>query len=113
MKKNVIFLFILSSLLLAGCGKGDYNTDHDEDSSSLDEFSDNSVLTGEITEINNNAFHLDVNEAGQNIADTIWVTVEDADTMSEIQIGQHVSIWFDMIRESYPPQTDALKIEIH
>ncbi|MBN6206167.1 DUF3221 domain-containing protein [Ralstonia pickettii] len=82
-------------------------------SSFSDEIFDNNTLTGEIIEIENDIFLLDVNDEGKNIADTIWVTVEDAKKLNDLQIGQNVSIWFNMIRESYPPQTDALKIEIH
>lgn len=82
-------------------------------SSSFDEISDNNVLTGEIIEIENEMIFLDVNDDEKYIADTIWVTVKDSEKLNDLQIEQNVSIWFNMIRESYPPQTDALKIEIH
>lgn len=32
--------------------------------------------------------------------------------LADIEEGQTVKVWYDQIRESYPPQTRGLKVEV-
>lgn len=74
--------------------------------------SDNKVLSGEVIKKRKKEITLEGN--GDSIIGdgTIWVKVDDENMLANIEKGQTVNVWFDYIRESNPPQTKGLKIEI-
>ncbi|WP_430338766.1 DUF3221 domain-containing protein [Rossellomorea vietnamensis] len=45
-------------------------------------------------------------------SESIRVSVQAEDMIKLIEDGQSLSLWYDFIRESDPPQTKALKVAI-
>ena len=117
----ILSLFIVVFMLMTGCSYGkDIKTSDNSvseevsnaDTSEIYGISDNKVLSGKVIKKRKKEITLKV--SGDSIIGegTIWVKVDDEDMLNDIKKGQKVSIWYDYIRESYPPKTKGLKIEV-
>ena len=90
MKKGILFLLLLAlSLSVFGCG----------------EAADGSVFQGEVIEIQEGG--LLVKPAPESMesrsADRIWVSLEDPEIFSQIQLGDRVEITYSGgLQETYP-----------
>ncbi|MUK88299.1 DUF3221 domain-containing protein [Ornithinibacillus sp. L9] len=117
--RSILSLFFVIFILMTGCSDGieteTYdNSDGEEVPIPSIEFgiSDNKVLSGEVIKKRKKEITLEV--SGDSIIGegTIWVKVDDENMLVDIKKGQKVNVWYDYIRESYPPQTTGLKIEV-
>lgn len=105
-------------MLMTGCSDGiktetlDNSVDLNPDDSIIYGISDNKVLSGEVVKKRMKEITLEGN--GDSIIGdgTIRVKVDDKNMLSNIKKGQKVNVWYDYIRESNPPQTKGLRIEI-
>lgn len=103
MKMHGLWILLVSTLLL-GC------EDHDL---AYDSMSDNKILNGKVLEKRSKGMTLALTgESRDRYSETIRVSVPDEEMIKLIEEGQDLSLWFDTIRESNPPQTKALKIKI-
>jgi|GEM_PF-4544876 len=101
-------LFML--LFLLGCLTGcTINTLSDHE---FDALSEDKIIEGRVIEIKKNNLILSIDEGSNWGSGEIHVSTQEAKTEENITKGQNLKIWFSYIRESYPPQTNALKIEI-
>jgi hypothetical protein len=110
MMKSIKFFFLFSIVLLVnlvGCAKT-----QDSREGFVLEVNDHSILVAqnislvrykELQDVSSEAL---IDQGGLEL---IWLTYEKAD---EFQKGDHVVFWIDGgVRESYPEQADAKKIE--
>ncbi|MBN8193254.1 DUF3221 domain-containing protein [Bacillus sp. NTK074B] len=103
MNKNGFFILLVTFLLL-GC---------EEDELVYDNKSDNKILYGKVLEKRNQGMTLELTgESKEKYSDIISISVPDENMMEFIKEGQHLSLWYDFIRESNPPSTRALKVKI-
>ena len=98
LKRTPWFIVIL---LLFGCTNSPINTG----------ISDDKILEGIVVEKTTGGVLLELVGESLTISDKVYVGVEDKEMIVEISEGQQVRVWYDLIRESYPPQAQALKIE--
>lgn len=104
MMKRYRFLILLVSTLLLGC------EDHEL---AFDSMSNNKILNGKVLEKRSKGMTLALTgESRDRYSETIRVSVPDEEMIKLIEEGQDLSVWFDIIRESNPPQTKALKIKV-
>lgn len=99
LKRTII---LMAALILLGCGNPDI----------MDGISDDKIIEGKIIEITGNGLFLELIGESQKISDKISVEVEADKMLADIEEGQTVKVWYDQIRESYPPQTRGLKVEV-
>lgn len=103
MKMEGLWILFVSPLLL-GCEDQDL---------AYDNMSDNKILHGKVLEKRSKGMTLALTgESRDRYSETIRVSVPDEEMIKLIEEGQDLSVWFDTIRESNPPQTKALKIKI-
>jgi Protein of unknown function (DUF3221) len=102
--KKIFYFVLLITILFLGC----------EDQELIyDNMSDNKILHGKVMEKRSQGMTLELSgESKKRYSEKIHVSVPDKWMMELIEEGQNLSVWFDMIRESNPPQTRALKVEI-
>lgn len=113
--KIKFLLLLISSIfvLTVGCSSenqldavgGDRKNDYDE-------LSDNKILQGKIIEVRPKGVTLQLIQESKEFADTIRVGVEDEKLLFNLKEEQYILVWYDYIRESNPPQTRGLKIEL-
>ncbi|WP_034761423.1 DUF3221 domain-containing protein [Rossellomorea vietnamensis] len=102
--KRYRFLIILVSTLLLGCEYPDL---------AYDKMSDNKILHGKVLEKRSKGMTLALTgESRDRYSETIWVSVPDEEMIKLIEEGQDLSVWYDFVRESAPPQTKALKVAV-
>lgn len=99
LKRTPWFILIL---LLIGCTNPPINTG----------ISDDKLLEGIVSEKTTNGVLLELVGESLHISDKIHVSVEDKEMLADIIVGQQVRVWYDVIRESYPLQTQALRLEL-
>jgi Protein of unknown function (DUF3221) len=96
--KRYRFLILLVTTLLLGCKDQDLAYNNMSDNKILKRSKGMTLeLTGELKD---------------RYAETIRVSVPDENMIKLIEEGQGLSVWYDFVRESDPPQTKALKVEI-
>ncbi|MCC5803647.1 DUF3221 domain-containing protein [Rossellomorea vietnamensis] len=104
MKKRNGFLILLVTSLLLGCKDQDL---------AYDNMSDNKILYGKVLEKRSKGMTLALTgESKDRYSETIRVSVKDEVMIKLIEEGQDLSVWYDFLRESDPPQTRALKVAI-
>lgn len=103
MKMHGLWILLVSTLLL-GCKDQDLAYNH---------MSDNKILHGKVLEKRSKGMILELTgESKDRYAETIRVAVPDENMIKLIEEGQGLDMWYDFVRESDPPQTRALKVEI-
>ncbi|MFI8684542.1 DUF3221 domain-containing protein [Rossellomorea sp. NPDC077527] len=103
---KIIRIFILLiTILLLGCQDQELVNNH---------LSDDKILHGNVLEKHSNGLTLALTgESKEKYSDIISVSVPDEGMIKLVKEGQSLSVWYDFIRESNPPQTRALKVEIN
>lgn len=101
-----LFMFLVLHLCLTGC------TIDSLDKHEVEALSDDKFIEGRVIEINKNNLMLLIDEGSNWGSGEIHVSFQETKTKENITKGQNLKVWFDYIRESYPPKTNALKIEI-
>ncbi|UTE78330.1 DUF3221 domain-containing protein [Rossellomorea sp. KS-H15a] len=102
--KRYRFMIILVTTLLLGCEDPDL---------AYDKMSDNKILHGKVLEKRSKGMTLALTgESRDRYSETIRISVPDEEMIKLVEEGQELSVWFDIIRESNPPQTKALKIKV-
>jgi Protein of unknown function (DUF3221) len=108
-------------MLMTGCSYGiDIKTFDDSvseevldsDTSEVTGISDSKVLSGKVIKKRKKEIILKVSGDPVIGEGTIWVKVDDGNMLADIKKGQKVNVWYDYIRESNPPRTKGLKIEV-
>jgi hypothetical protein len=94
-------MIIMMAFVFLGCSQPEV----------MDGLSDDKVLEGKIVELTGNELFLELIGDSQKFSDKISVSVEDEKILADLEEGQLVKVWYDQIRESYPPQTRGLKVE--
>ncbi len=119
--RSIFSLMIVAFLFMSGCSNGiDIKTFDDGVSEEVSNsettdilgISDNKILSGKVIKKRKNEITLKGTDdpiIGEGI---IWVKVDDENLLADIKKGQHVTVWYDNIRESNPPRTKGLKIEV-
>ncbi|CAN7549761.1 DUF3221 domain-containing protein [Rossellomorea sp. LjRoot5] len=103
MKMQGLWILLVSTLLL-GCEDQDL---------AYDKISDNKTLNGKVLEKRSKGITLALaGESRGRYSETIRVSVQDENMIKLIEEGQDLFVWYDFVRESDPPQTTALNIEI-
>lgn len=102
MKKS--FYIAILVLLLTGCTQGESNVDTEEA-----QLQGNQIILDGIVLKQPKIIVEPIYIDGIPDEDSVDEVVDDSNTDDSIA---HRSVWFDMIRQSYPAQTKALKIEI-
>ncbi|WP_061809126.1 DUF3221 domain-containing protein [Rossellomorea vietnamensis] len=103
MKMHGLWILLFSTLLL-GCEDQDL---------AYDKMSDNKILNGKVLEKRSKGMTLTLTgESRDRYSERIRVSVRDENMIKLIEEGQELSVWYDFVRESDPPQTRALKVEI-
>jgi Protein of unknown function (DUF3221) len=103
MKMHGLWILLVSTLLL-GCEDPDL---------AYDKVSDNKILYGKVLEKGSKGMTLALTgESRDRYSETIRVSVPDEHMIKLIEKGQDLSVWYDFVRESDPPQTKALKVDI-
>ncbi|MGM0901355.1 MAG: DUF3221 domain-containing protein [Bacillota bacterium] len=100
MLKRTIILMV--ALILLGCGNPDI----------INGISDEKILEGKIVKKTGTGLFLELIGESQKISDKISAEVEDDMMLADVEEGQRIKVWYDHIRESYPPQTRGLKVEV-
>lgn len=100
MKKFLHLTFILIFIALTGCnvndGETDSNVNGDPD------------VTGTVNEVKSSSILVDDEKMG-----LIWLSLPKGSDIKNFEKGQSVAVWTDgKVRESYPLQGTALKIEV-
>ncbi|MBY0146293.1 DUF3221 domain-containing protein [Neobacillus niacini] len=99
MKRFVLFAFILLFIVLTGCnvnGEANNNVNGEPD------------ITGTVNEVKSSSILVEDKKLG-----LIWLSLPEGSDSKNFEKGQSVAIWTDgKIRESYPLQGTALKIEV-
>ena len=113
MLRITAFLLLISSLVLLtfGCSSANQRDNTQADLSINLGISDNKIIKGKVVKKINKEVFLELIGDSKNISDKISVGIEDEKMLINIEEGQNVLVWYDYIRESYPPQTKGLKIE--
>ncbi|MCR8849359.1 YobA family protein [Rossellomorea sp. SC111] len=102
--KKIGYFILIVTLLLLSCEKQELIDDH---------ISDKKIIHGKVLEKRNQGMTLELTgESKKRYSEKIHVSVPDKKMLEPIEEGQNISVWFDIIRESNPPQTKALKVEI-
>ncbi|SEN50216.1 Protein of unknown function [Mesobacillus persicus] len=99
LKRTPWFILIM---LLIGCSNPPINNG----------ISNDTTLEGIVIEKTTNGAFLELVGESSHISNKIHVSVEDNEMLADIIEGQHVRVWYDVISESYPPQTQALRLEL-
>jgi hypothetical protein len=108
----MLLLLILGLIVFIVGYLKSYQIDHEREDTEIDiELSDKKIIQGKILEINPTSVLLELMGDSKNISDTIRVSVGDEKMLDNLVVEQHILVWYDYIRESYPPQTRGLKIE--
>jgi Protein of unknown function (DUF3221) len=99
LKRSVLFAFILLFIVLTGCnvnGEANNNVNGEPD------------ITGTVNEVKSSSILVEDKKLG-----LIWLSLPEGSDSKNFEKGQSVAIWTDgKIRESYPLQGTALKIEV-
>ena len=96
--KKFLFLVLILCFSLAGCSQKDGSIKGEYD------------ITGTITEVNTEGRQILVEDKKIGL---VWISLHEGGDINLFQVGQTVAVWTDgKIRESYPAQTSALKIQI-
>jgi hypothetical protein len=111
--RSFIRLIIISGLLLTliGCSMLDnINTDHSNTTG------DKPGMVGYVVDRENSRI-LVVDPVPQDFSSTgglseFYHAIWFSNVSEEIEIGEQVKVWFDMVAESYPGQSEAIKISI-
>lgn len=103
MKLQGLWILLVATLLL-GC----------EDKEPIyDNMSDNKILHGKVLEKRSKGMTLALTgESRDRYSETIRVSVPDEEMIKLVEEGQSLTVWYDFVRESDPPQTKALKVAI-
>ena len=116
--RSILSLSLVIIMLMTGCSDGqvtetlDNSVDLNADDSIIFGISDNKVLSGNVIKKRKKGITLE-GDGDSIIGDgTILVSVDEGKILTNIKKGQKVNVWYDYIRESYPPKTMGLKIEI-
>ncbi|MGM0852475.1 MAG: DUF3221 domain-containing protein [Bacillota bacterium] len=105
-RKSLLILLVTNLVLLIGC-EGVH-----PDNASYDDLSDDKIIHGKVIQKRCKGITLELTgESKETFSDTIRVGVADEEKFNSIEEGQNLSVWYDFIRESNPPQTKALKID--
>ncbi|WP_066050712.1 hypothetical protein [Robertmurraya korlensis] len=108
----MLFILILGLIVFILGYLNSYQIDHEREDTEIDiELSDKKIIQGKILEINSTSVFLELMGDSKNISNTIRVSVGDEKMLDNLVEEQHILVWYDYIRESYPPQTRGLKIE--
>ncbi|MCG7343963.1 YobA family protein [Sporosarcina sp. ACRSL] len=116
MRRILSLLIVL--IVMAGCSYGikietfDGGSEEDPKTSIVDGISDSKILSGEVIKKRRKEITLELSESSSIGKGEIWIKVDDESTLDNIKKGQQVSVWYDYIRESNPPKTKGLKIEV-
>lgn len=102
------FIFFITLFLLTSCSSDPYKNDEDL----ADGYSENRFIVGYLIEKNENSLTLELTGDSTSISDIIIVYFDEELIQEDFKEGQKLTVWYDMIRESYPPQTKAFKIQI-
>ncbi|MFJ5758977.1 DUF3221 domain-containing protein [Neobacillus sp. NPDC093182] len=103
MKKLLIFTFILYFSVLTGC-----NVTGDTEINGTVTVNGEPDIKGTVNEIQSSSILVEDGKIG-----LIWLSLPDGTDSQEFEKGQTVAVWTDgKIRESYPAQGTALKIEV-
>jgi Protein of unknown function (DUF3221) len=103
MKKSLLFTLIILSTTHTGCNI------HDElDNKGSVNLTVDSDITGTVNEVKSSGILVEDEKLG-----LIWLSLPEGSDSKNFEKGQSVAIWTDgKIRESYPLQGTALKIEV-
>ncbi|MEI2665435.1 DUF3221 domain-containing protein [Rossellomorea sp. LJF3] len=103
MKMQGLWMLLVTTLLL-GCKDQELIYDN---------MSDNKILHGKVLEKRSKGMTLALTgESRDRYSETIRVSIPDEEIIKLIEEGKSLSVWYDFVRESDPPQTKALKVAI-
>lgn len=103
MKKLLILTFILYFSILTGC-----NINGDTEIKGTVTVNGEPGIKGTVNEVESSSILVEDEKIG-----LIWLSLPDGTDSHDFEKGQTVAVWTDgKIRESYPAQGTALKIEV-
>lgn len=111
-KLCLILSLILLSVGLLGCQQNDSEEKLNNDvSKSIEEIPNEPTIIGEIVKLEDERFLVEstTEKLPDGRPEAIWFSTDDIETL---KVGQIVSVWTSAVRESYPAQASADKIEI-
>lgn len=112
MLRMTSFLLIISSLILLtfGCSNNNQCENEQKDTNINLGLSENKFIHGKVLK-KDKVVILELIGDSKIISDKIIVSVEDGKMLGDIEEGEEILVWYDFVRESYPPKTRGLKIK--
>lgn len=111
--RNFFLTVCCIAMLCIGCqGSAGPRNDSTTPANNFDtSISDDRVIEGIVLDKNRDEILVQISCDSPTDIGEIWFYATEQQMFSNIEVGQMVIVWYDQIRESYPGQANALKIE--